>query len=195
MPRGPSVGPCRGCCSAMMMFLLSVRGYWWGSDVINAEVRRGEAHVQEIAAAGEMERAGFRSKAGALLHQVRNIVGGEGLVDKSILHRPRYGLRGINVAQGHNFAHVVMWVQASRFELEVIGLGARREREKAHEDFMISGFFALLQQGLGVIGIFDILESVILAGMAGNELVPEVNTQAIRIRFQRQSRSEERRVG
>jgi len=42
----------------------------------------------------------------------------------------------------------------------------------------------LLQQGLGVIGIFDIEVPVIPSGMAGNELVAEIETQAIRIGFQ-----------
>ena len=53
--------------------------------MIKAQIRRSEADVQEIAAAGEMEGAGLRGAAGALLHQVGHIIGGEGLVDQGIL--------------------------------------------------------------------------------------------------------------
>jgi len=39
---------------------------WVG--VINAQIRGGEADVEEVAAPGEMEGAGLRSAPGALLH-------------------------------------------------------------------------------------------------------------------------------
>ena len=130
-------------------------GLWGG--VINAEIRGCEADVEEIAAPGEMEGAGLRGEAGALLHQVGDIFRGEGLVDKGILHRPGHGLRGVDVAQGDDFAHVMVRIEAPLFQLEVIRLRPRREREKAHEDLVIAGFFALLQERLGVIGVFDIL--------------------------------------
>ena len=72
-------------------------------------------------------------------------------------------------------------IQAPRFELEVIGLRPRREGEKAPEELMIAGFFPLLQQGLGVIGVFHILEPVVASRMAGNERVPVVEAEPIGI--------------
>ena len=144
-------------CSAMVGSLLCVVCCWLWGGVINAEIRGCEADVEEIAAAGEMEGAGLRGEAGALLHQVGNIFRGERLVDKGILHRPGHGLRGVDVAQGDDFAHVMVRIEAPLFQLEVIGLGPRREREKPHEELVIAGFFALLQQRLGVIGVFDIV--------------------------------------
>src|SRR6266851_10324309 len=80
----------------------------------------------------------------------------------------------------------MMRIEAPLLQLEVIRLGPRRERKKAHENFVITGFFALLQQGLGVIGIFDIGVPVVPSGMAGNELVSKIETEAIGIGFQRQ---------
>ena len=145
---------------------------WLWGGVINAEIRGCEAHLQEIAASGEMEGAGLRGEAGALLHEVGDIFRGEGLIDKGILHRPGHRLRGVDVAQGHDFAHVMVRIEAPLLQLEVIRLRPRREREKAHEELMIAGFFALLQERLGVIGVFDILEPLVPSGMAGNELVP-----------------------
>jgi hypothetical protein len=44
---------------------------------------------------------------------------------------------------------------------------------------VIAGFFALLQQGLGVVRVFDIRVPVVPSDMTGNELVPEIDTQAI----------------
>ena len=61
-------------------------------------------------------------------------------------------------------------IEATLLQLEVIRLCPRGEREKAHEELVIAGFFALLQQWLGVIGVFDILEPIVASGVAGNEL-------------------------
>jgi hypothetical protein len=41
---------------------------------------------------------------------------------------------------------------------------------------VIPGFFALLQEGLGMIGIFDIGVPVVPAGMAGDQLLPQLET-------------------
>ena len=114
-----------------------------------------------------MEGAGLRGEPGALLHQVGNIFRGERLVDKGILHRPCHRLRGVDVAQGDDFPHVMMRVEAPLLQLEVIRLRARREREKAHEDLVIAGFFALFQERLGVIGVFDIGVPVVPVGHGG----------------------------
>ena len=81
---------------------------WLDVGVINAQIRGGEADVEEVAAPREMEGAGLRETPGALLHQIGNIVGGERLLDKGILQRSGHGLWGVNVAQGHNVAHVVV---------------------------------------------------------------------------------------
>ena len=60
-----------------------------------------------------MEGAGLRGEAGALLHQIGNVFRGERLVDKGILHRPGHGLRGVDVAQGDDFAHVMVRIEAT----------------------------------------------------------------------------------
>src|SRR5262249_22622836 len=66
-----------------------------------------------------------------------------------------------------------------------ISLRPGGEGEKAPEELMIARFFALLQQWLRVIGIFDILESIVASGVAGNELVTMVDAQPIRRGFER----------
>ena len=77
-------------------------------------------------------------------------------------------------------------MQATLFELEVIGLCPRREGEKPHEELVIAGFFALCEEGFGVIGVFDILEAIVASDVAGNERVPVVDAEPIGIGFERE---------
>ena len=152
---------------------------------INVQLRGCEADVEEIAATGEMERAGLWGASGALLHEVGNVFRGERLIDKGILHRPGYGFRGVDVAQGDNFAHVMVRLEATRFQLEVVRLSPWGQSEKPHKELVIAGFFALLQQGLGVIRVCDIRVPVVPSDLPGNERVSELETQAIGVGFQR----------
>ena len=122
--------------------------------LINAEIRLFKPHLQEIGATGEMEGAGLRGKAGTLLHQVGDIFRGECLIDKGVLHRPGHGLRRVDVTQGHDFTHVMVRIQAPLLELAIIRLRLGGEGEKTPEELMIAGFFPLLQQRFGVIGVF-----------------------------------------
>src|ERR1041385_9024439 len=92
-------GVCASLGSAMVGFLLCVVCSWVRVGVINAQIRGGEADVEDIAAAGEMERARLRGEAGALLHKIGNVFRGERLVDKGILHRFGHGFRGVDVTQ------------------------------------------------------------------------------------------------
>src|SRR5262249_59223614 len=62
----------------------------------------------------------------------------------------------------------------------------RRESEKAPEELMSAGFFPLLQQRLGVIGVFHILEPIVASSMAGNKRVPVVEAEPIGISFERE---------
>ena len=41
-------------------------------------------------------------------------------------------------------------VETAQFELSVVEFGLRRECQEAHEDLVIPGFFALLEQGFGM---------------------------------------------
>jgi hypothetical protein len=170
----------------MVSYLLCVVGARLWVRAINAQSRGSEAHIQEIFASGEMEGAGLRGEAGALRQEVGHIFGGEGLIDKGIVQGPRHQRRVVNVAQGHDFAHVVRWLEAPLLQLEVIRLGPRRAREKAHEALVIAGFFALFHEWLGMIGGFDSWVPLVTSGMAGHELVTPRDTQASGRGFQHQ---------
>jgi hypothetical protein len=62
-------------------------------------------------------------------------------------------------------------VEASLFELPVLEFGLGRAREKAHEELVITGFSALLQQRFGMIRVFKVALAVVAAGVAGDEFV------------------------
>ena len=83
--------------------------------------------------------------------------------------------RGVDVAQGDDFTHVVVRIETPLFKFEVVRLCPRRQREKPHEELVITGFFALLQEWLGVIGVFNILESIVASSVAGDELVTPID--------------------
>jgi hypothetical protein len=80
-------------------------------------------------------------------------------------------------------------VEASLFELLVIHLSLRRESHKAPKELVITGFFALLQQGLGMIGVFKVAMAVVASGMASDQLVLIVEAEPVGIGFEGQSLS------
>jgi len=96
-------------------------GRW--RDVIDAEVGLLELDIEEVLSSGEMEGAGLRGEAGALFEQIGDVVRGKGLVDQGVRHSPGHGLRAVDVTQGDDLAHMMVRVEASLFELAVLGLG------------------------------------------------------------------------
>jgi hypothetical protein len=81
---------------------------------------------------------------------------------------------------------MVVRLETTRCQLAVVRLRPRGQREKPPEERVIAGFFALLEAGRGVSRGFDIRVPVVPSGMAGNELVTELDTQPIGLGFQRQ---------
>ncbi len=91
--------------------------------MIDAEVGLLELDIEEVLSSGEMEGAGLRGEAGALFEQIGDVVRGKGLVDQGVRHSPGHGLRAVDVTQGDDLAHMMVRVEASLFELAVLGLG------------------------------------------------------------------------
>jgi hypothetical protein len=76
--------------------------------------------------------------------------------------------------------------EAPLLQREVRGLSPRREGEKAPEELVIAGCFALLQERLGMIGVFNLLAPIVPSGMAGTERVVARDTPSIRRGCERQ---------
>ena len=63
----------------------------------------------------------------------------------------------------------------------------RRGREEAQQQALFAGALALREQSFDVVGVFDVLVPTIVASVAGDELVVEVDANPVRIGFDRQS--------
>ena len=79
---------------------------------------------------------------------------------------------------------MVVWVHAPLFDLPVVVLRVGIQGEEAHEDLLVTGSFSLSEQFLGMIGIFKVFVSVIGSCMTGNELVPMIDADPVRIAFE-----------
>ena len=144
---------------------------------------------EEVLSPGEMQGALLGGKAGALLEQVGDVVGGKGALFEGIGQSTGRGRWAVDVAEGDDLAHVVVWVEASLFELSVVEFGLRGEGEKAHEDLVVTRLFSLLEQRLWMVGVFEVAMSIVTAGVAGDELVLMVKTEAVGIGLERQGLS------
>ena len=75
-------------------------------------------------------------------------------------------------------------IETPLLQLAVVRLCLRGEGKKPPEELVSAGFLAVLEQRLGMIGVFNILETIIAARMAGNELVAPIEAEPVRIGFE-----------
>jgi hypothetical protein len=133
--------------------------------LVHAEVRRLEAQIEQSGAPREVQGTLLRRKTSALFQEIGNIVGGKGAVLEGIGQGTGDGFWAIDVTQGDELAYGMMRVEAALCELAVREFGLGREGQKAPEELVIAGFFALRQEWLGMIGVFEIPMAVIAAGV------------------------------
>jgi len=123
-------------------------------------------------------------EAGALRQEVGHVLGREGLVGKGILHGPRHGFRGVDVAQGDDFPHVRLRIEAPLFERDIVLLGLWGQCQKPQEELMRASLVAVLQERRRVSGVFNVLEPIVAPRVTGNASVTVVDTEPIRIGFE-----------
>ncbi len=95
-------------------------------------------------------------------------------------------LLAVDLAQGDDLADVVGGVEAAQLQFGVIPLGAGRDGQEALQQALPPGAPALVEQGLGMIGVFEVLVPVVAARMPGEEGVVVVDADPVRPGFQRQ---------
>ena len=124
------------------------------------ESRLCQPDRKAIGAPGAREDADCRGAPGALRQQVGQSFRGKRLGGEGILDGPGPGLRGREVAPGHDGTHGVVRRPATcgAWEGRCCCTGSAR-------------FFALLQERRGVIGVCDVFETIGPAGRAGQALV------------------------
>jgi len=72
---------------------------------------------------------------------------------------------------------VILRIEAPLFAFEVGRLGPRRQRQKPEKELGIAGFFAGLQEGLGVSGVFNVVAPIVASGVTGNARGPVVEAE------------------
>jgi hypothetical protein len=77
--------------------------------------------------------------------------------------------------------HVMAGVEAAQLELCVVGFGLRGDGEEALQELLMTGATALGKEFAGVVGIFEVAVSIDASGVAGDELVVVIHTEAVRI--------------
>lgn len=88
--------------------------------MVDAEVRRLEAQIEQIFAPREVQGTLLRRETSALLQEIGNVVSGKGAVLEGIGQGTGDGFWAIDVTQGDNLAYVMMRVEAALFALSVL---------------------------------------------------------------------------
>ena len=129
---------------------------------------------------------GFGQQALALFQQVGDVLATEGLELQGVLDGPGGHLGAVNLAQGDDLADVVQDVEPPLGQplVERFGLGGRGSA--AGQQLLIAGPAALLEQGPRMIGVLEVLVTVVAADVAGDELVLMVEAQMIGIELEGQ---------
>jgi hypothetical protein len=109
------------------------------------------------------------------------LLGAEGLEGEAIGDGACNFIKGIDLGQRHDLADVVAGIEPLLLETFVIGLGIRRQCQEAQYQALFPGSHTLGEQGLGVLGILDVLVATIAALVAGDELGIEVDADAVGI--------------
>ena len=154
--------------------------------MVEGKVRLLHLDIEEIGSSGKVQRAWFGQASRALLQEIGDVLAGEGLKEEGILHDPFHGLGAVDFAQGNDLAHMVGWIDAPVLELPVVVVCFGAKRDKAHEDLLVGGLFALSDQLLGMIRVLDVLVPVIGSWMAGDELIVVIDADPVGIGFEGQ---------
>lgn len=119
-----------------------------------------------------MQGARFGHEALALFQEVGDILATIGAEGVRVIERATDGIGAVNFSQGHDFLHVMTQVEPAFGQLVMIGLRMGREPEEGEEEPLVTGFAALVQERLHVVGLLDVLPFLVAADMFGDQVVP-----------------------
>src|SRR3981081_4206472 len=100
---------------------------------------------------------------------MRDVFAGEGVEDERILDGAAAGLRAVDFSQRDDLAYMCARIEAPGEKPFVIRRRLAREHQELRQQALLAGAFALLEQGLRMIGIFDVLVAIEAAHVPGNE--------------------------
>ncbi len=151
------------------------------TGLVGAQVWGSDIDIEQVLAAGELQRARLRQCPCPGLQNVGDVFGAECLEGEPVGDGPRHLVSGVDLGQRQDFAQVIAGVEPALLQAVVIGLRIRRQRQEAQHQALFPGAVALGDESLGVIGVLDILVTAIAARMAGDELAIEIDADPVRI--------------
>jgi hypothetical protein len=162
------------------------RWFYVGSlSLVDGQIGRSQFDIEQVLAPGQMQRAGWRCQTLPLLKDVGDIVAAKGSKFESVFDRASDLVRAIDFAQGHDFGDMEPGIEATILELAIILLSPRAQRLKCQQRFGIASFCALTQELFSVIGIFDVLMTVVTAGVGSDQLPLMINAEPVGELFKR----------
>lgn len=136
-----------------------------------------------------MQGARLRQQALALFQQVGDVLATERLELAGVLDGAGRLVRAVDFTQSHDLADVVQDIQTPLLQFLVEGLGFRREGQQAHEQLLILGLAALLQEFAGMVRVFKVAVAVVAAHVAGDQFLLVVEAELVGVELQTQARA------
>ncbi len=96
--------------------------------LVSIEVRGSDVDVEQVVAAGELQRTGFRQRPASRLEDVGDVLGAEGLEGEPVGDGARHEIGGIDLGQSQDLAQVMAGVQPALLQAIPIGLRVWRRR-------------------------------------------------------------------
>ena len=134
---------------------------------VEAEIGFGQIEFEQVCAARQMQRSGFRQQALALLQQVGDVFATERLELRCVLDGAGGFFGAVNLTERHDFADVMQDVQTPLLHLPVERLGPGRQCQQTQQQFLVLSLAPLLQQFAGMVRVFKVTPPVVTARMAG----------------------------
>src|SRR5207244_5569391 len=134
--------------------------------LIQGEIRCRDLDLQEILAAGEVQRSGRGRLPGSHVKNIADVLAairGEG---DAVLDRPVDRVHAVDFAQGDDFAQVMARVHAALLESLVLDLTVTPQAQELHQQALLTSVAPLREERLRMIWVLDILASIVTANMA-----------------------------
>src|SRR5436190_22507089 len=151
--------------------------------VINGEVRLRQIQFEQVRGAGQVQSAGLRQGASALLQDVGDVFATVSLVVVSVLESADEPLSAVDFEQGQDFLDVMPGVKAALLELFVVIRRLGGKSKEAVEQVLIARLETLLQKRPGVVGQLEVAMPLVTARMLCHGLVLMIEGAFVRMDF------------
>lgn len=141
--------------------------------------RRGQLEIEQVAAAGEVERSGRQGVALVLLEDVFDVLAGEGVSLGGVADGAGDRLAAVDVGQGDDMVDVEAWLEAAGAELAVVGFGLGAQGVEGQQPGGIAGAAAAFAQVFGVVGVLEVAVALVAARVGGDQVVGMIEAEPV----------------